>query len=324
MGKRKDISGSTGTEEESITESPGSSHKKHKKHKKKHKKKKDRDLDESFESTSETTPVKPAIRLKLKIGGETLGTKDITPAIDDNSSSSFLVEEPVINVTDTGTGGSVTTPWEGDKLDDTFHTKKSGEDTSDEEKQWLDALEAGELDDYGEIKKNANTKPLTTRQKALLHGPQDKELLQLPSGYKTVELTEEQLQRRQQRAKKRRQQAQEKREKDKKQTLDRLLKKQDSRAKKGRGSKRSNIPRVRYSLKRDGNTISIPQGFNLPFVPQPPKAPPKPAVKCGVTGCRNTKKYSCSKTGVPLCSLSCYKKNMAAVQAKSTTETNVA
>ncbi len=57
-------------------------------------------------------------------------------------------------------------------------------------------------------------------------------LLELPTGYKNKQLTEEQLQRRQQRAKKRREQAQEKREKDKKQTLERLLKKQETRGKK--------------------------------------------------------------------------------------------
>lgn len=46
---------------------PGNIHKKHKKHKKKHKKKKEGDLEEHT--------AKPAITLKLKIGGETLGTK---------------------------------------------------------------------------------------------------------------------------------------------------------------------------------------------------------------------------------------------------------
>ena len=35
---------------------------------------------------------------------------------------------------------------------------------------------------------------------------------------------------------------------------------------------------------------------------------------CGAPGCQNAKKYSCSKTGVPLCSLGCYKRNMAASQ----------
>ncbi len=33
--------------------------------------------------------------------------------------------------------------------------------------------------------------------------------------------------------------------------------------------------------------------------------------KCAVEGCSNNKRYSCSKTSVPLCSLQCYKKNLA-------------
>ncbi len=52
-------------------------------------------------------------------------------------------------------------------------------------------------------------------QRALLHGMKEEALLELPSGYKSAEVTEEQMQKRQQRAKKRREQAQEKREKDK-------------------------------------------------------------------------------------------------------------
>lgn len=38
--------------------------------------------------------------------------------------------------------------------------------------------------------------------------------------------------------------------------------------------------------------------------------PPKQVISCGVGGCTNQKKYSCSKTGTPLCSLDCYKKNL--------------
>ena len=48
----------------------------------------------------------------------------------------------------------------------------------------------------------------------MLNGP-DEGLLEIPSGYKVPDLSEEQLQKKQQRAKKRREQAQEKREKDK-------------------------------------------------------------------------------------------------------------
>lgn len=151
---------------------------------------------------------------------------------------------------------------------------------------------------------------MTARQRALIHG-QQAELLQLPSGYKTVELTEEQVEKRQQRAKKRRQQAQEKREKDKKQTLDRLLKKQEAKSKgpKMKGSRRSNVPRVRYINNKSEISISVPTGIQFPFPPQR-ATPPKQAHSCGVGGCTNQKKYSCSKTGTPLCSLDCYKKNL--------------
>ena len=64
-----------------------SPHKKHKKHKKhKHKKKREADgsddgefalevTDPLEEQLSPTTPLQPAIKLKIKIGGQTLGTK---------------------------------------------------------------------------------------------------------------------------------------------------------------------------------------------------------------------------------------------------------
>lgn len=35
------------------------------------------------------------------------------------------------------------------------------------------------------------------------------------------------------------------------------------------------------------------------------------AVQCGVEGCTNMKKYCCSQTGMQLCSLECYRKNIA-------------
>jgi INO80 complex subunit B len=44
---------------------------------------------------------------------------------------------------------------------------KKKHDESDEESAWLKALEAGELDDNGEIKKEKNPKLLTARQVSL-------------------------------------------------------------------------------------------------------------------------------------------------------------
>lgn len=226
-----------------------------------------------------------------------MGTKNL-PSVEKTENSGD--DSPVIDVTDE--------TWEGEEP--SFPTKKKSDDTSDEEKEWLEALEKGTLDDSGMLKRSKDPKLMTARQRALIHG-QQAELLQLPSGYKTVELTEEQVEKRQQRAKKRRQQAQEKREKDKKQTLDRLLKKQEAKSKgpKMKGSRRSNVPRVRYINNKSEISISVPTGIQFPFPPQR-ATPPKQAHSCGVGGCTNQKKYSCSKTGTPLCSLDCYKKNL--------------
>ena len=47
---------------------------------------------------------------------------------------------------------------------DVYKTKKKDEDTSDEEQAWLDALEKGELDDNGEVKKARDESLLTARQ----------------------------------------------------------------------------------------------------------------------------------------------------------------
>ncbi|XP_064612343.1 INO80 complex subunit B-like [Liolophura sinensis] len=308
MGKRKE--GPVSSDEEAGDDSSSHSpHKKHKKHKKKHKKRKsDEHSGPLTYSASPCSEGKSTIKLKIKIGGETLGTKSVAEEVFIKSPSK---PAPAINVTDNS--------WEDDDddgdvdVDTGTDDHKKNLEESDEEK-WLDALEKGELDDCGELKKMKDPALLTARQKALLHGKQDKDLLQLPSGYKVTELTEEQIQRRQQRAKKRRQQAQEKREKDKKQTIDRLLKKQ---ATKGKGpknkSRRANIPRFCYRNMRDSITISIPQGYNVPILTQPlePHKVPPSKVTCGVAGCKNLKKYSCSKTGVPLCGLECYKKNLS-------------
>lgn len=42
------------------------------------------------------------------------------------------------------------------------------------------------------------------------------------------------------------------------------------------------------------------------------RTPPAQKI-CGVEGCENPKKYSCSQTGLPLCSLQCYKANQLTI-----------
>lgn len=297
MGKRKG-------EHDDYADDDG--RKKHKKHKKKHKHRRAEGEEEHV--LSQLTSPKTSFKLKLKIGSETLGTKNVT-AIEATSRSSFDdgQDDSIINVTDDAScddnSSGAITPQAGKAAE-----SKLKDDSSDEEERWLNALEAGTLDDAGDFPKNRDPSLLTARQRAMLHGHQF-ELQQLPSGYKTVELTEEQKQRRQLRAKKRRQQAQEKRENDKKQTLERLLQKQATKSKgpKARGSKWSNVPRLRYINSGDGISISLPPGFPFPLQLQTALAP-RPAVTCAVEGCTNAKKYSCSKTLLPLCSKECYLK----------------
>ncbi|KAK2177807.1 hypothetical protein NP493_577g00005 [Ridgeia piscesae] len=70
-------------------------------------------------------------------------------------------------------------------------------------------------------------------------------------------------------------------------------------------------PAVRYINSQHVISISLPPGLSFPMQQQVSLGPPKPAVKCGVPGCDSNKRYTCAKTGIPLCSLACYKKNLS-------------
>lgn len=184
------------------------------------------------------------------------------------------------------------------------------EPEQDEEQRWLDALEKGELDDNGELKKEIDESLLTARQRALLHKQQSQPLLELPMGYKVKEMTEEMMVKRAERARKRRLQAAKKAEDSKNQTIERLTKTNKAKVKtlRERKTKRMHCPIIRYSNNAIGITVSFPHGYPAPL-PAPSMPVPIPTT-CVVEGCSNFKKYSCSKTGLPLCSLECYKKNL--------------
>lgn len=95
--------------------------------------------------------------------------------------------------------------------------------------------------------------------------------------------------------------------------MERLLKKQDSKAAKQAKPKvvRSSIPAIVYKQNMERTVMLFPEGFDYPLqCTKVVKFPEKQY--CGMD-CGNLKKYSCSKTGVPLCSLSCYKKNVTGV-----------
>jgi INO80 complex subunit B len=125
-------------------------------------------------------------------------------------------------------------------------------------------------------------------------------------------MTAEAIQKAAIKSQKRKQLADEKREKDKKKTMERLLKKQESKAAKAAKIKiaKNSAPMILYRQNPHITTMSFPPDMQLPLENLPKrKAPPKP-VYC-IMGCGNLKKYSCSQTNAPLCSLACYKNNIA-------------
>ncbi|XP_060730959.1 INO80 complex subunit B isoform X3 [Tachysurus vachellii] len=307
-------------------------HKKHKKHKKKH----HRDDGHSFssealESDSGIVLKPPQLKLKIKLGGQTLGTKSVptftvipeavrsmSPLIVDSDDDEDSDDEDDEDDDDDDDEPSEGVPIEQYRAWLDMDTDSFLEGPMDEEEKWLDALEKGELDDNGELKKEIDESLLTARQKALLHKQQIQPLFELPMGYKEKELTAEMLQKREERARKRRLQAAKKAEENKNQTIERLTKTSKAKIKstKERKAKHLQVPMVRYLDNAQGAVISFPVGVAAPAPTPPCPLPPTP-VSCGVTGCSNLKKYSCSKTGTPLCSLDCYRKNLMLIESAS-------
>ncbi|XP_038309074.1 INO80 complex subunit B isoform X2 [Canis lupus baileyi] len=207
--------------------------KKHKKHKKKHKKKHHQ---EEEAGPTQPSPAKPQLKLKIKLGGQILGTKSVPTFTvipeGPRSPSPLMVvdneEEPMEGV-----------PLEQYRawLDEDSNLSPSplrdlsgglGGQEEEEEQRWLDALEKGELDDNGDLKKEINERLLTARQRALLQKArsQPSPMLPLPvaGGCPAPALTEEMLLKREERARKRRLQAARRAEEHKNQTIERLTK----------------------------------------------------------------------------------------------------
>ncbi|XP_060812134.1 INO80 complex subunit B isoform X2 [Bombus pascuorum] len=294
MGKTKDISSD---EERTLETSEVSPQKRHKKHKhKKHKKRKVTHNDnDGFNDVATETEKKKTFRVKIKKDDE----KGIAGA------------------------STVLSPKTATKKKVPKGSKGKDSGTSSEEERWLDAIESGKLEEVDdELKKIKPKDPklMTARQRAMFERKTDTEpnpaveqLMSLPTGYKEKVMTAEAIQKAALKSLKRKQLADEKREKDKKKTMERLLKKQESKASKviGKGKPcRRQVPLVTYRLTLEGSSISLPPGEDFPLQSTEQKEPPIRAL-CGVNQCKRPKKYSCSKTGVPLCSLECYKTNLA-------------
>ncbi|XP_011175516.1 INO80 complex subunit B isoform X2 [Solenopsis invicta] len=285
--------------------------KRHKKHKhKKHKKKKlMHDDSDAFVDISADADRKKSFRIKVK--------KEDERSLDKREK---ILKTCGLNTATISTASSPKGATTKKKIPKGSKGKDSG--TSSEEERWLDAIESGKLEEVDdELKKIKPKDPklMTARQRAMFERKTDTEpnpgveqLMSLPTGYKEKVMTAEAIQKAALKSLKRKQLADEKREKDKKKTMERLLKKQESKASKvvskGRLSKRQ-VPLVTYRLTIEGSSISLPPGENFPLSPAKERSPPK-QILCGVNQCKNLKKYSCSKTGMPLCSLKCYKANL--------------
>lgn len=93
--------------------------------------------------------------------------------------------------------------------------------------------------------------------------------------------------------------------------MDTLLKKKDSKTTKllkSFKSQRDELPKISYVQNQFGSFLNFPPGAEFPMESRAEVSPPAKVYCCM---CSNLKKYSCSKTGKPLCSLQCYGKNLS-------------
>lgn len=205
--------------------------------------------------------------------------------------------------------------------------KRRDSGTSSEEERWLTAIESGKLEEVEdvELRKMKDPKLMTARQRAMYDRNNETEsapgftetLIALPTGYKEKEKpqTAEEIQKAALKILKRKQQADEKREKDKKKTMERLLKKQESKNRSSAKPKaaKETTPMISYKNTSEGGFIHLPVGVDFPLAAQTPKEPP-PRQLCAIEGCGQPKVYNCSKTNLPLCSFACYRKNVQSLK----------
>jgi len=188
------------------------------------------------------------------------------------------------------------------------------EDRRTEEEAWLEAVESGDLDQVescdSELRSLREPSFRTARQRALAGGDDDT-LEMLDFGVKKMEkeITDEE---KAIKAQKRKELETEKREKMKQKTMDTLLKKKDSKVTKQIKTAKSSIkeetPVISYINNSQGISLSYPLGEKYPLNTWAPVPPPE-TKSCVM--CPKRKKYNSAKTGSPVCSLECYKSDLA-------------
>eukprot|EP00794_Sanderia_malayensis_P014057 gene14057-15521_t len=218
-------------------------------------------------------------------------SKDFEYQIDDVENDELKSDE--IDITNTAEGSIQQLEYDEAEFSDDEESKKTLDDSisdsqsqisqpikvndDDEESKWLDALEAGELDDMGRLKKDKDVSLMTTRQRALYGHNIDgeTELMELPIWEKRRDENSEEAQlRRKQRAKKRKQQMQKQIEETKAQTINKLLNKQASKGKKEMKAAASRMKKlgnhIKYISGTNGSSISLSKGLEFPLQRQAP------------------------------------------------------
>lgn len=247
------------------------------------------------------------------------------PSASDSSYVEMSAAEKLKSQTFSPAKGGAMTPIAGAAASKVAKKKKTRRDsgTSSEEERWLDAIESGKLEQVDdELKKIKDPKLMTARQRAMYERSIDKDqslvsdsLQALPTGYKEKILTAEAMQKAALKSQKRKQLADEKREKDKKKTMDRLLKKQETKATKVNKNKsiKVTVPLISYRDSiHEGTFLTFPPLEQYPVKAYGPIESPKP-IACAVCTL-NTKRYNCAKTNAPLCSFKCYKINIQSIE----------
>ncbi|KAG1473282.1 hypothetical protein G6F56_001043 [Rhizopus delemar] len=157
---------------------------------------------------------------------------------------------------------------------------------------------------------------MTKRQRAKLNQEEPEDYLQLPmdTGKKKLLTEEEEQLRKSEVARRRKNQSIQRAEKDKADTINRLLKKQASKAKRVEEGeetiqKKKHIPKLlNYSQNSQGSLLSIPTILTVQQVFGNLKMPETPVIKtCQANGCSNQRKYTAKKSGKFACSLEHYK-----------------
>ena len=213
---------------------------------------------------------------------------------------------------------------EEDELEVEMSKKRKRKNSEEEEEKWLDAVESGNLhavDD--ELKSIRDPKTMTARQRAIVDRKTNDEYnddvshMSLAYIKKPKLESEEEAKIKAQKSAKRKEIEAEKREQDRIKTMERLLNKRETLSKTiknlvnpdSKVTNQQNQPKITYIKNEASITLSFPKGMEIPIPTLKPIKPPE-KIRCFIKNCKNVKKYSCSQTGKPLCSLACYKKNL--------------